>query len=379
MKKKILVFIDWFLPAYKAGGQIPSVHNIIKLLNGEVDFSIITSNSDEGEAAFENIKFNEWTENFGIRILYVSPEKQNYSFLSDIIGNEKFDAAYFNSFFSFKFTTLPLFIVKKLKPKAEIILAPRGMLGEGALKIKATKKRLFISLARLFHFYKNITWHASSELEAKEIKGVFGNKVKNIKVAIDISILPKNEKIEKEKDAGLLKLFFLSRITDKKNLLGAIKILSSISEGNIIYDIIGPLGNENYWAECKKEIQKVPANIKINYLGSIPNFQLLEKLKTYHFFLFPTQNENYGHVIAESLAAGCPVILSDKTPWLDLDEHNAGWVIPIENYNEFKTKILEALKMKKQEYNIMANNSIEYLNNKITNSNIIQNNKDIFL
>ena len=274
---------------------------------------------------------------------------------------------------------MPLFIVKKLKPKAEIILAPRGMLGEGALKIKATKKRLFISLARLFHFYKNITWHASSELEAKEIKGVFGNKVKNIKVAIDISILPKNEKIEKEKDAGLLKLFFLSRITDKKNLLGAIKILSSISEGNIIYDIIGPLGNENYWEECKKEIQKVPANIKINYLGSIPNFQLLEKLKTYHFFLFPTQNENYGHVIAESLAAGCPVILSDKTPWLDLDEHNAGWVIPIENYNEFKTKVLEALKMKKQEYNIMANNSIEYLNNKITNSNIIQNNRDIFL
>ena len=259
-KKRILVFIDWFLPAYKAGGQIPSVHNIVKLFKNDVDFSIITSNSDEGEKAFENIEFNKWTTNFGIRILYISPEKQNYSFLKEIIKNEDFDSAYFNSFFSYKFTSLPLFIVKKVKPTAEIILAPRGMLGEGALKIKAPKKKLFIELAKILNFYKNITWHASSELEAKEIKGIFGKKTKNIKVAIDISILPKTEKIEKEKEPNSLRLFFLSRITDKKNLLGAIKILSSISQGNITYDIIGPVGNQSYWEE------EMPADGRLPHL-----------------------------------------------------------------------------------------------------------------
>lgn len=378
-KKRILVFIDWFLPAYKAGGQIPSVHNIIKLLKEEVDFSIVTSNSDEGEKPFEDIIFDEWTSNFGIRILYLSPEKQNYSSLKKIINTENFDSIYFNSFFSYKFTTLALFIVKKEKPEAQIILAPRGMLGEGALKIKALKKQIFLNLTRLFNFYKNIHWHASSELEANEIRAIFGKETKNIKVAIDISILPKNAKIEKQKEENSLKLFFLSRITDKKNLLGAIKILSTINKGSILFDIIGPIGNNEYWAECKKEIENVPQNIKINYLGSIPNFELHEKLKTYHFFLFPTQNENYGHVIAESLAAGCPVILSDQTPWLDLDKHNAGWVIPISEKEIFKNRILESLEMKPEKYNFMANSSIEYLNNKITNSHIIENNKDIFL
>lgn len=378
-KKRILVFIDWFLPAYKAGGQIPSVHNIIKLFSQEVDFSIVTSNSDEGEKPFENINFDEWITNFGLRILYLSPERQNYSSYKEIIEKEEFDAAYFNSFFSYKFTSLPLFIVKKTKPQAKIILAPRGMLGKGALKIKAPKKRVFIFFSRLFNFYKNITWHASSELEANEIKNAFGKETKEIKIAIDISILPKSERIEKEKEVNSLKLFFLSRITDKKNLLGAIKILSTISEGNISYDIIGPIGSENYWQECKREIEKVPNNIKINYLGSIPNYELHEKLKAYHFFLFPTQNENYGHVIAESLAAACPVLLSDKTPWLDLDKFNAGWVIPISQNSKFKEKIIEALRMDKTSYNSMANSSIEYLNNKITNSNIIQDNRDIFL
>ena len=51
--------------------------------------------------------------------------------------------------------------------------------------------------------------------------------------------------------------------------------------------------------------------------------------------MFPTINENYGHVIAESLANGRPVILSKgTTPWDDLDG-KAGFVISLNKPNEF--------------------------------------------
>jgi len=378
-KKHILVFIDWFLPAYKAGGQIPSVLNIIKLLSNEIDFSVITSNSDEGDAPFENLSFNKWTTNFGIRIIYISPENQNYSFLNHLIDNEIFDAAYFNSFFSFKFTTLPLYIVKRNRPCSKIILAPRGMLGKEALAIKPLKKQTFIWLARFFNFYKNIHWHASSELESNEIKAIFGKKTANIKTAIDISILPRIENIEKEKEVNSLKIFYLSRITDKKNLLGSIEILQKITSGTIQFDIIGPVGNEEYWNECKKALEKLPKNIKNNYLGSIPNYQLPEILKSYHTFLFPTLNENYGHVIAESLAAACPVIVSERTPWQDLEQYNAGWVVSLENQQLFVEKIKIMLTLNKIEYNRMANSALSYIHQKVTQSSIIQDNKAIFL
>jgi len=378
-KKHILVFIDWFLPAYKAGGQIPSVLNIIKLLSNEIDFSVITSNSDEGDAPFENLSFNKWTTNFGIRIIYISPENQNYSFLNHLIDNEIFDAAYFNSFFSFKFTTLPLYIVKRNRPCSKIILAPRGMLGKEALAIKPLKKQIFIRLARFFNFYKNIHWHASSELESNEIKAIFGKKTANIKTAIDISILPRIENIEKEKEVNSLKIFYLSRITDKKNLLGSIEILQKITSGTIQFDIIGPVGNEEYWNECKKALEKLPKNIKTSYLGSIPNYQLPEILKSYHTFLFPTLNENYGHVIAESLAAACPVIVSERTPWQDLEQYNAGWVVSLENQQLFVEKIKIMLTLNKIEYNRMANSALSYIHQKVTQSSIIQDNKAIFL
>jgi len=378
-KKHILVFIDWFLPAYKAGGQIPSVLNIIKLLSNEIDFSVITSNSDEGDAPFENLSFNKWTTNFGIRIIYISPENQNYSFLNHLIDNEIFDAAYFNSFFSFKFTTLPLYIVKRNRPCSKIILAPRGMLGKEALAIKPLKKQTFIWLARFFNFYKNIHWHASSELESNEIKAIFGKKTANIKTAIDISILPRIENIEKEKEVNSLKIFYLSRITDKKNLLGSIEILQKITSGTIQFDIIGPVGNEEYWNECKKALEKLPKNIKTSYLGSIPNYQLPEILKSYHTFLFPTLNENYGHVIAESLAAACPVIVSERTPWQDLEQYNAGWVVSLENQQLFVEKIKIMLTLNKIEYNRMANSALSYIHQKVTQSSIIQDNKAIFL
>ena len=47
-KKKILIFIDWFLPGYKAGGPIQSISNFVNHFGTVFDISIITSNKDLG-------------------------------------------------------------------------------------------------------------------------------------------------------------------------------------------------------------------------------------------------------------------------------------------------------------------------------------------
>ncbi|MBI9061941.1 MAG: hypothetical protein JEZ14_08115 [Marinilabiliaceae bacterium] len=45
-KKKILIFIDWFLPGYKAGGPVRSMANMVEYLMEEYDFFIVTRNTD---------------------------------------------------------------------------------------------------------------------------------------------------------------------------------------------------------------------------------------------------------------------------------------------------------------------------------------------
>ena len=48
-RNQVLIFIDWFLPAYKAGGPIQSISNLVKRLKNEIDIWIVTSNEDLGE------------------------------------------------------------------------------------------------------------------------------------------------------------------------------------------------------------------------------------------------------------------------------------------------------------------------------------------
>ena len=60
-KKRILVFIDWFLPGYKGGGPIQSVANLIQHLKDDFDFSVITRDTDYCETTpYKEIKSNQW-------------------------------------------------------------------------------------------------------------------------------------------------------------------------------------------------------------------------------------------------------------------------------------------------------------------------------
>ena len=76
-KKKILVFIDWFLPGYRAGGPIRSCANMIEHLKDEFDFSVITRNSDYCEmVSYSGIISNAWNIlPGGTRVFYYPQNK----------------------------------------------------------------------------------------------------------------------------------------------------------------------------------------------------------------------------------------------------------------------------------------------------------------
>jgi glycosyltransferase involved in cell wall biosynthesis len=45
--------------------------------------------------------------------------------------------------------------------------------------------------------------------------------------------------------------------------------------------------------------------------------------------VLPTHSENFGVTVAESLAAGTPVVVTTGAPWQDVERHGAGWWITI--------------------------------------------------
>ena len=255
-RRNILVFIDWYLPGYKAGGPIQSFANVVSHLTDGFYFSIVTRNTDfNSTEPYASVKTNTWNElGDNHRVYYISNDKLTKDLIQSFITNE-YDVVYFNSMYSFYFSIYPLH--KATQRGIKTILAPRGMLGKGALQIKSFKKAAFLTIIKQLKAYRKTIWQASSELEQAEIKAVFGNStsIKVVKNLVANTAITFNKKV-KEKNS--LNLFFLSRISPIKNLEFALSILQKLNSNyQLKYSIIGPIEDKVYWEKCLQKIKSL--------------------------------------------------------------------------------------------------------------------------
>lgn len=256
---------------------------------------------------------------------------------------------YFNSLFSPWYTTLPLGLGRLLHAGIPMLLAPRGECSPGALRLSATKKSLFLQLSRLVGVHRRVTFHASTVVEADEIKRVFPNAP--IAVAPDTPSPPIAELPSVQpKSAGSLRICFLSRVTPKKNLAYAIERLREL-RGQVSLDIYGFIDDQDYWDRCSALIKGLPANMTVEYRGILRPEDVQATLARYDLFLLPTLGENFGHVFMEALSAGVPIVISDRTPWRDLPRERTGWDLPLEDPSSFDLVLREAVEWDEQERN----------------------------
>jgi glycosyltransferase involved in cell wall biosynthesis len=407
IKKKILIFIDWFYPGYKAGGPISSNVNMLVHLKDDYQFKIITRNTDYTDTTpYKDIVSNQWAKGIeDAELFYFSKENLSFKSLKELLRSTEFDVAYINGIYSWYFSILPLWLLGGKNKK--IIVCARGMLSSHALGVKSLKKLVYLYLAWAMGFFVDVTFHATNEKEREEIKKLFGKS--NIKVAPNFP-----RKIEdvsfkdKIKIKGSIKLINIARIAPEKNTLYLLEILSSLTnpEINIELDLFGSIYNQDYWNSCLELIEKLPTNIKVNYKGALPSGAVMQELSQNHFMFMPTRGENYGHTIIESLSAGCPVIISDQTPWRKLKEvqnskfkvenqesqiknHKSkitnqessisvGWDIPLSNPSEFIEVIEHCAAMNQDEYDQMSRNAFEYAQSIINNPETLESNRRLF-
>ncbi len=342
-----MILSDYYLPGYKSGGGMRTIVNMVERLHPKFDFHIITRDHDGplDKETYKTVNIDEWNNIKNAQVFYLPKDKIKLSKIRELISEVNPDVIYTNSYFA----TLAIYmlILRKLRriKKCNVIVAPCGELSDGALSLKAGKKKIFMGVSAITNLYDNIIWKSSNELEKAEIEKVKGRGGK-IFIAADLSpktIFPDYEQQRKpEKKAGEAKMVFLSRFSEKKNFRWLLENLQGI-EGNLAIDIYGPLEDEKYWLECVEIIKKLPKNIKIEAKGTIPHEKVSETLLKYHFFILPTLGENFGHVFLEALAAGCPLIISDKTPWLNLENKKIGWDLPLDNGNVWRDKINECI------------------------------------
>jgi len=374
-KKKILLFIDWYLPGYKAGGPIQSCSNLIAHLGAEYDFSVVTRDTDYCEIVpYPNIKSNEWNIVDGTRVYYFSSDALNKTNIQHLLNTENYDTVYMNGVFSFYFSLLPLYLLIGTSKKC--IVAARGMLAVNALHIKGIKKQLFLLVSKFTGLFSKVMFHATNESEKLDILKNFKNAT-----VIVAANLPQKHVLEskpiKEKLAGSVKLVNIARVAPEKNLKYALEVLTQV-RGKVEFDIYGPVYNPDYWDECKAIIESLPKNIIVNYKGSVESTAVISTLSKYHFMIMSTLGENFGHIILQALSSGCPVIISDNTMWRNLYEQNCGWDISLKNREMYVEVIEKAVAMSDLEYEKMSDAALDYAKKFSSNDNLVVQNRILF-
>jgi glycosyltransferase involved in cell wall biosynthesis len=334
-KPIILTSVATYLPGHKAGGPVRTIANIVEALGDEIEFRIVTADRDLGDQIpYPDIPLNTWTPVGKASVWYVSADQSFVKTWSRLLKETPHDVLYLNSLFEPRFT-LSAMIAAKLKgaSTAPIVLAPRGELSPGALALKRRKKAVFLGLAKLLGLYRGLVWHASTEEEAVFIREQFGAGSKLV-IARDLATIfddAATRSGEMQRSPDKLNAVFLSRISRKKNLDYALRVIAK-STVPLRFDIWGPIEDSGYWEECEALMRALPAHVEARYCGVADHADVGRTLARYDLFFLPTLGENFGHVVAESISVGTPVLLADTTPWRGLAQEGVGWDLPLDEH-----------------------------------------------
>lgn len=382
-KKTILLFTDHYLPGYRAGGPVRTIANMVENLGDDFKFLIITRDRDLNEGnPYQDCKINQWNSVGKASVFYLSPDQQRLRNIASLMRETAYDVLYLNSFFSPRFTILPLFIRRfNFSLDKHTILAPRGEFGEGALRIKSIRKSVYIWAAKSLHIFDNLTWQASSPYEALDITRVIGCSEKKIHVAPDL--LPQlsgkdyhSFDQDSSRIKGGLRVIFLSRISPIKNLEYLLDVMQNVTLP-LSLNIYGPIEDQACWHKCQQLMTSLGNNVNVTYCGSSKPESVTSIFSAHDVFAFPTQGENFGHVIYEALSAGTSVIVSDKTPWL-ADQLGALEVLPLTDKASWTQAIERWANFSPSDYAKQREAAYSYSKKYLEGSDALEANRQLF-
>lgn len=123
---------------------------------------------------------------------------------------------------------------------------------------------------------------------------------------------------------------FLSRVHEKKGVDVLLEAFSRVApeDDDLRLVIAGPC-ESNYLAELKRLEARLGISKKVSWLGMVRAEAKWGAFAAAEAFVLPSHQENFGIAVAESLACGVPVLISDQVNiWREIARDNAGLTGP---------------------------------------------------
>jgi len=334
-KPKLLILYDYYLPAYKAGGPVQSLANLVELLGTDLDIFVLTGTRDLNESGvMEGIIADQWSKTGKASVYYAS--RISTSLVDRVISEINPAIIYLNGMYSFSFMLYPAL---KYGNKRKLILAPRGMLAPAALQIKKWKKAPYLYIISRLGLQKKVWFHATKKEETQEVSRVFSADSRIFEIG-NVPFQPYDEPEKTRFSPEALHLFSVARLSPEKNVHFIFEVLKNYRhKKNIQLHLIGNPENQDYFRKCLELEKMLPDPVSVDWIGHLDQPVIRKTTGDYHVFISPTLGENFGHSIFEALGAGKPVLISNRTPWHGLEEVQAGFELSLEDPGKWLEKI----------------------------------------
>lgn len=353
----------------EGGGPAQGVRNLTYYYE-DFDVAPTVLTMDDSDTKLENCSHLE--------VIRLGKGKGNFSYHPEIVNWLKhyadgYDAVVVHGIWQFH----SLAVYKVLKNKQiPYYIFPHGMLDPWFKKeypLKHLKKYAFWILAQynVLKYAKGVLFTCEEEkllarksfwpYKANEVVINYGTMVTNIASKAS----PENF-YERYPNLKNKKLFlFMSRIHEKKGcdiLIEAFSIVSK-SNSNIHLVMAGP--DQNSWkSELRSLAAKLDVEEHLTWTGMLKDEVKWGAIKAAEAFILPSHQENFGIAVAESLAVGTPVLISNKVNiWREVEEMEAG-IVDEDTVNGTKNLLKNWLALSDEIKQRISRNAIDCYNTK---------------
>jgi glycosyltransferase involved in cell wall biosynthesis len=315
--------------------------------------TIVTTdaNGDMGQAPLD-VPLATPIEQDGYRIIYFrcSPFRR-YKFSTKLLQwlgqhAHEYDVAHIHALFS-PISSMAATIARQ--QGLPYVLRPLGTLDPADLQKKRQLKQLYAAALEKRNLAGAAAVHFTTAQEAK-ISERFGVETKDWVFPLGV-MLPETQNTSLRDryniPADRTIVLFMSRIDRKKGLDLLIPALERLVAEGKSFEFVLAGGNPQepeYEAEIKRQIAASSLADRSHVIGFVAGGDKTAWLKTADVSVLPSYYENFGIAVAEAMAVGTPVVISDQVHiWEDVQQAEAGWVCQC-NVESLTTSLRESLK-----------------------------------
>ncbi|MBI5771159.1 MAG: glycosyltransferase [Verrucomicrobia bacterium] len=215
--------------------------------------------------------------------------------------------------------------------RATFVLSPRGMMSAWAWHHRSWRKKFARALIHPGALDAVDGWHATSAEEAAEIRDRgFTQPVcvapNGVDAPLDAEIAAAAEHWQAACPAVTKRpvALFYSRFHLKKRVLELIDLWLQHAPGDWLLLLVGI--PQDYTPEMiERYVLRASGGGRVQAFagaGRPPPYAVAS------LFLLPSHNENFGMAVAEAMAHGLPVLVTDTTPWSAVNADGRGWCVP---------------------------------------------------